>query len=178
MAQYGLNPIFKRVNRNSLTEDIVAAIGASTTFNAGDFLTFNLTTKTFGTLAGESDSVNFAGVAVQSISSGKQVSAYTTDTDSALGYASVKGPEFGDEVFAVLKAGDTITPGQEVYFNSGSQSIANNTKCGVTTTVGTKAIGIYFGPSLTGAPTNGTIIPIKLFCNFKRGGFAIGPVLG
>lgn len=173
MATYGTNPTFRRVNRNSLSEDVTAAIGASTTFNAGDFLTFNLTTKTFGTLAGESDSVNFAGVAVQSISSGKPVSAYTTDVDASAGYPAVKGPEFGDEVYATLKAGDSITPGTEVYYNTGATP-----KNGVTVTVGTKAIGIYFGPALTGAPTTGTVISIKLFCNFKRGGFAVGPVLG
>lgn len=174
MSTYGQNGTFRRVNRNSLIEDISAAVGASTTFNAGDFLTFNLTTKTFGTLAGESDSQNFAGLAVMSVVNGKPVSAYTTDVDSSAGYPSIKGPEFGDEVYALLKAGDAVTPGTTLYYNPGATPVKN----GVTVTVGTKAIGIYFGPSLTGAPSVGTVIPIKLFCNYKNAGLAIGPILG
>ncbi len=169
MASYGTNPTFRRVGRNSLIEDITAAVGASTTFNAGDFLTFNLTTKNFGALVGESDSVTFAGVAVQSIVNGKPVSAYTTDTDAALGQSSVKGPEFGDEVFATLKAGDAVVPGSPLYYNTGATP-----KNGVTVTAGTKIIGYYFGPALTGAPSTGTIIPIKLGCRFVDSGLLIG----
>lgn len=169
MASYGSNPIFRRVNRNSLAEDITAAIGASATFNAGDFLTFNGTSKTFGTLAGESDSVNFAGVAVQSILNGKPVSAYVSDVDASQGYPAVKGPEFGDEVFATLKAGDAVTPGIPLYYNPGATP-----KNGVTVTAGTKIIGYYFGPSLTGAPSTGTVIPIKLGCRYINSGLLIG----
>ena len=169
MATYGSNPIFRRVNRNTLAADISAAIGASTTFNAGDFLTFNSTTQTFGAMVGESDSVNFAGVAVASITSGKMVSAYTTDVDSSLSYASIPGPEFGDEVFATLKAGDAVVPGSALYYNTGATP-----KNGVTVTAGTKIIGYYFGPALTGAPTTGTVIPIKLGCRFVNSGLLIG----
>jgi hypothetical protein len=169
MATYGSNPIFRRVNRNTLFADIAAAVGASTTFNAGDFLTFNLTTQTFGTLVGESDSAQFAGVAVESITNGKMVSAYTSDVDSSLGYASVAGPEFGDEVFATLKAGDAVVPGSQLYYNTGATP-----KNGVTVTAGTKSIGMYFGPALTGAPTTGTVIPIKLGCRVVPSGLLIG----
>ncbi len=169
MATYGKDPIFRRVNRNTLFGDISAAIGASTTFNAGDFLTFNSTTQTFVTLAGESDSANFAGVAVASITSGKAVSAYTTDTDAAASFASIPGPEFGDEVFATLKAGDAVVPGSVLYYNTGATP-----KNGVTVTVGTKSIGLYYGPALTGAPTTGTVIPIKLGCRVVPSGLLIG----
>lgn len=169
MSTYGTNGVFRRVNRNSLAEDISAAVGASTTFNAGDFLTFNSTTKTFGTLGAESDSVNFAGLAVQSIVNGKPVTAYTTDVDASQGYPVVKGPEFGDEVFATLKAGDAVKPGQALYYNTGATP-----KNGVTITAGTKIIGYYFGPSLTGAPTSGTVIPIKLGARFVDSGLLIG----
>lgn len=174
MSTYGKNPTFRRVNRNSLIEDISAAVGASTTFNAGDFLTFNLTTETFGTLGAESDSVNFAGVAVQSVVNGKPVSAYTTDVDSSAGYPSIKGPEFGDEVYALLKAGDAVVPGSILYYNTGATPVKN----GVTVTAGTKAIGQYFGPALTGAPSIGTVIPIKLWLNFKQGSVTVGPLMG
>ena len=170
---YGKQPIWKRVNRNSLAENITAAVGASTSFNAGDFLTFNLTTGTFGTLAGESDSRCFAGVAVVSIVNGKPVSPYTTDTDAAASAPAIKGPEFGDEVYATLKAGDAVVPGSVLYYNSGATP-----KNGVTVSAGTKPIGQYFGPSLTGAPSTGTVIPIKLFCNFTNAGFTLGPVCG
>lgn len=166
-----LNPIYRRVARNTLAADIQACIGASTTFNAGDFLTFNGTTKTFGQLAGESDSVNFAGVAVASVKNGVIASAYATDTDSALGYPSVPGPEFGDEVYATLKAGDAVTPGQELYYDTGTTTPVKN---GVTVTVGTKSIGYYFGPALTGAPSTGTVIPIKLGCRYRSSGIWIG----
>ena len=169
MATYGKDPIFRRVNRNTLFSDISAAIGASTTFNAGDFLTFNSTTQTFGSLVSESDSANFAGVAVASITNGKAVSAYTTDVDSAVGYASIPGPEFGDEVFATLKAGDAVVPGSVLYYNTGATP-----KNGVTVTAGTKSIGLYFGPALTGAPTTGTVIPIKLGCRVVPSGLLIG----
>ena len=169
MASYGKDPIFRRVNRNTLSADISAAIGASTTFNAGDFLTFNGTTQTFGPFAGESDSVNLAGVAVASVVNGKMVSAYTTDVDSSVGYPSIPGPEFGDEVFATLKAGDSVTPGSALYYNTGATP-----KNGVTVTAGTKIIGYYFGPALTGAPSTGTVIPIKLGCRFVNSGLLIG----
>lgn len=173
-ATFGKNGTFRRVNRNSLAEDITAAVGASTTYNAGDFLTFNLTTKTFGQLAGESDTQSFAGLAVQSVSSGKVPTAYTTDVDGSAGYPQIKGPEFGDEVYATLKAGDSVTPGTVLGYNALSTSPKN----GVTTTITTKAIAIYFGPALTGAPTTGTVIPVKLLCNFKNAGIALGPVCG
>lgn len=169
MATYGQNPIFRRVGRNTLAADISAAIGASTTFNAGDFLTFNGTTQTFGSLVGESDSVNFAGVSVASVASGKMVSAYTTDVDASGGFQSIPGPEFGDEVFATLKAGDAVTPGTALYYNTGATP-----KNGVTITAGTKIIGYYFGPALTGAPTTGTVIPIKLGARFVNSGLLIG----
>lgn len=166
-----LNPIFRRVGRNTLAADIKDCIGASTTFNAGDFLTFNGTTKTFGAMAGETDSQNFAGVAVASVASGKVASAYVTDTDAARQVDSIPGPEFGDEVYATLKAGDAVTPGQELYFDAGTTSPVKN---GVTVTVGTKSIGYYFGPALTGAPTTGTVIPIKLGCRYRASGIWIG----
>ena len=169
MSTYGKDPIFRRVSRNTLFGDISAAIGASTTYNAGDFLTFNSTTQTFGTLGAESDSANFAGVAVESVVSGKMPSAYTTDVDSAVGYPSVAGPEFGDEVFATLKAGDAVVPGSVLYYNTGATP-----KNGVTVTAGTKSIGLYFGPALTGAPTTGTVIPIKLGCRVVPSGLLIG----
>lgn len=170
MSTYGQNGTFRRVNRNSLIEDISAAVGASTTFNAGDFLCFNLTTKTFKTLGAESDSVTFAGLAVQSVVNGKPVSAYTTDVDASQGYPSIKGPEFGDEVYALLKAGDAVTPGSPLYYNTGATPVKN----GVTVTAGTKIIGYYFGPALTGAPTTGTVIPIKLGARFVDSGLLIG----
>ncbi len=165
----GTDPIYRRVNRNTVAADIAAAVGASTTFNAGDFITFNGTTKTFGSLVGESDSVNFAGVAVCSVKNGVVASAYSTDSDAALGFASIPGPEFGDEVFATLKAGDAVVPGSALYYNTGATP-----KNGVTITAGTKIIGYYWGPALTGAPTSGTIIPIKLGCRLINSGLLIG----
>ena len=174
MAGYGKDPIFRRVNRNTLAADIVAAVGASTTFNAGDFLTFNLTTSNFGQFSNESDSANMVGVAVVSITTGKAVNAYSTDVDASQSKASIPGPEFGDEVFATLKAGDSVTPGTTLYYNA----ITGPPKNGVTVTVGTKAIALYFGPALTGAPTTGTVIPVKLLCNYKNAGFALGPIGG
>lgn len=174
MAGYGKDPIFRRVNRNTLAADISAAIGASTTFNAGDFLTFNLTTQTFGQFGAESDSQNMAGVSVISVTNGKAVNAYATDVDSSQSRSSCPGPEFGDEVFATLKAGDAVTPGTTLYYNA----ITGPPKNGVTVSVGTKAIAMYFGPALTGAPTTGTVIPVKLLCNYKNAGFALGPIGG
>lgn len=167
------NPIFRRVNRNTVAGDIQAAIGASTTFNAGDFLTFNGTTQTFGQLSAESDSANFAGVAVASVKSGLMAVAYVTDVDSSLTSPSIPGPEFGDEVYATLKAGDAVVPGSALYYYA-SLAAAAPVKNGVTVTPGTKIIAYYFGPALTGAPTNGTVIPVKLGCRMINSGLLIG----
>ena len=149
------NKIARRVARNTIIADVQSFIGASTSWNQGDLLILNTTTNTVARAAVQSDGANFLGMAPVTIVNGKLPEIYTTDVDSALGYGSIPGPEFGDEYFVTLKAGDAVVPGTALY-------LAPLTGYNVVSITGNKQVGIYIGPAMTAA-TGGSTIVAKLF---------------
>src|SRR4051812_3982271 len=109
------NKVARRVARNTIFADIKDMVGASSTWNQGDLLILDTTNNIVAKAAVQSDGANFLGISPVTVSAGKLPSAYLTDSDAALGIASLPGPEFGDEYFVVLKAGDAVVPGSKLY---------------------------------------------------------------
>ncbi len=155
------NKVARRVARNTIIADIALFVGASSTWNQGDLLIFDTTNKIVAKAAVQSDGANFLGISPVTISKGVLASGYSTDTDAALGYASLPGPEFGDEYFVQLKAGDAVTPGCALY-------LAPLTGANVVSTVGNKQVGVYIGPNYVAPTGNGTIVA-KLFGCYPDG---------
>lgn len=149
------NKVSRRVARNTIISDIRDFIGASSTWNQGDLLILDTTLNIVAKAAVQSDGQNFLGISPVTISGGKIPSAYTTDSDAALGIASIPGPEFGDEYFVTLKAGDAVVPGSKLY-------LAPLTGAATVSTTGNKQVGTYIGPAITAA-TGGTTIVAKLY---------------
>lgn len=155
------NKIARRVATNTIFADIKNLIGASSTWNQGDLLIYDTTLKIVAKAAVQSDGANFLGVSPVTIVSGKIPSAYVTDSDAALGIASIPGPEFGDEYFVNLKAGDSVVPGQALY-------LAPLTGANYVSVTGNKQVGVYIGPALT-AVSGGSEIVAKMFAAFPDG---------
>lgn len=155
------NKVARRVARNTIIADIIAFIGASSTWNQGDLLIFNTSLNIVAKAAVQSDGANFLGVSPISIVNGKMPSSYTSDTDASQNPASMPGPEFGDEYFVTLKAGDSVVPGSALY-------LAPLTGAQVVSVTGNKQVGVYIGPALVAA-AGGTTIVAKLFATFPDG---------
>lgn len=150
----GVNPIARRVARNTLYADIKALITSSVSFNAGDLLIMNTSSHIVALPASETDGANFIGVAVVTVVSGQVASAISTDVDASVAAGSIPGPEFGDEYKVILSAGLTAHPGDKLYLDptTGSRNVA---------VTGTKPVGIYVGATIT-AVTGGSEIVAKL----------------
>ncbi len=149
------NKVARRVARNTIIADIAAFVGASSTWNQGDLLILDTTNNIVAKAAVQSDGQNFLGISPVTIVNGKLPSIYSTDTDSALGIGSIPGPEFGDEYFVTLKAGDAVVPGSKLYL----APLSNAQTVSVT---GNKQVGTYIGPAMTAA-TGGSTIVAKLY---------------
>ncbi len=149
------NKVARRVARNTIIADIKDFIGASSSWNQGDLLILDTTLNVVAKAAVQSDGANFLGISPVSIVNGKLPSIYSTDVDAALGYGSIPGPEFGDEYFVTLKAGDAVVPGSKLY-------LAPLTGANVVSVTGNKQVGTYIGPALV-AVTGGTVIVAKLY---------------
>ncbi len=149
------NKIARRVARNTIIADIVNFIGASSTWNQGDLLILDTTNNIVAKAAVQSDGANFLGISPVTLVNGKFPSSYSTDVDASVGFCSVPGPEFGDEYYVTLKAGDAVVPGSKLY-------LAPLTGANVVSITGNKQVGTYIGPAMT-AVTGGSTIVAKLY---------------
>lgn len=160
------NTVARRVARNTVYADIQALVGASTSFNQGDLLIMNTSTHTVAKPAIESDGSTFLGVAPVTVVNGKLPAIYNSAVDASVGTPSIPGPEFGDEIFVMLKASDSLNPGDLVYLDpaSGAQFVKS---------VGSAAIGVYIGAAIT-AGASGTQIVIKCGCRYPSNTLRLG----
>ncbi len=150
----GVNNIVKYNAPKAVFEDAKNGLSSAVSWNQGDLLYFDDTNNLIKKPTAETDGATFLGVARCTIVSGKVASPYNTDVVASQPIAEVPGPLFGVTANLVIKTGDSIAFGDFVYLDPATGST------GVTVT-GTKKIGIYQGPAITGAAA-GTLIPVLL----------------
>jgi hypothetical protein len=140
----GVNNIVRTVTPGSIFEEASAVISSSVSFNQGDLLVFDDTNNVLKKPAAEAEGATFLGVARCSIASGKLVSPYNTDVVASQAASAIPGPQYGVICKLTLKTSSSLNPGDLVYLDpaTGTDGIA---------VTGTKAIGIYQGPALTGS---------------------------
>lgn len=147
----------------SIFPDATALIGATTTFNQGDFMVLDTSNHVIAAVSGTGElGTNFLGMATCSVSLGKLISPIQgTDTDAAAGSPAMSGPVHGVTVLATLKTGDALVAGGKVYLDAGTGTR------NVTSTSGSSvAIGIYQGPAISSAAA-GQQIEILIGAQYK-----------
>lgn len=157
----GKNTIVRSVAPKSLFESAKAVIGSTTTYDQGDLLIFDDATNRIRRPTTEAECSTFCGIAINSLVNGKEVSPYNTDVVGSQSISDQPGPLYGVVARLVLKTGDSINPGDDVFHDpvTGFR--------GVTSTPGTKSIGLYQGPAIAGAAA-GTEIPVLIGCRAKN----------
>lgn len=150
----GKNTITREVRPASIFESAVNVISSAVSFDQGDLLI--LSSNLLAKPAAESDGSTFLGVARVSITSGVVVSPYRNDVSASQAVADIPGPWYGVVAKCQLKASASLSPGGLVYLDpaTGTRGVAAS---------GTKAIGVYQGPSVTGGPsTNLTEVEVLI----------------
>lgn len=153
------NHIKRSVAPRSSFEDAKNVIGSSTTFNQGDHLVLDTVTHLIKRPAAETDSATYLGISRVSIVDGKVAQPYTTDVDASQAIVEVPGPQSGVVATFEAKAGDAFPPGVRVGLDPA------NLNRGVSSTITTRAVGIYQGPNIASA-TAGQLIEVLVSDNY------------
>jgi len=135
------NNIVVSENRKSLFPSALAVIDSTVSYNQGDLLVFDTTTKVIKVAAAEADGATFLGVATETVVSGKMKKPYSTDVDSSSAISDVAGPAYGVVAELIAKTGIALAPGDSIYLDpaTGAQGV---------TITGTKVVGIYQGKTV------------------------------
>ena len=154
------NTLARVISPKTLFPDIQNVVNSSTSFDEGDLLIFNTTTHRLELPAAEADGATFVGVSPIKVTNGKPPAVYATDVDASAAIPAQMGPVFGNAFRVILKAGDAIQPGNQVYLDpaSGTKNVS---------VTGTKAIGTYYGKALTAA-AGGTVIEVVIGARFPN----------
>lgn len=146
------NRIVRSTAPKEILSDIQVGRGLTTSisYNQGDLLIFDVATQTVKKPAAESEGSTFLGIATNTVASGVAVGPYSGLATTAQAQSLIAGPQYGVEASMILKNGDALVFGASVYLDpaSGPEFVQAS---------GTKAIGIYEGPSITG---NGSL-PVR-----------------
>lgn len=145
-------------NGQSVFPDASALISSSSNFNQGDLLFLDTSAHLLKTASAESDNATFVGIATQTVVSGKLKRPFTTAVDASFGADVVEGPAYNVVAKLPLMVGDSLNPGDLVYGNPvvSPADVAST---------GTKAIGVYQGPAISGAAA-GTKVEVLLGTRF------------
>lgn len=145
----GRNTKTREVNSSSVFMSAINVISSAVSFNQGDLLVF--TSNLLALPAAESDGATFLGAAVVSIASGKLVNPYTgiPDADTSMAASDISGPVYGSVFKCTLKTGSSLLSGGAVYLDPATTA-TDGIKNGVQPT-GTKQIGVYVGPAVSGS---------------------------
>lgn len=153
-----INNIVRSVSPKTIFPDATKVISSAVSYNQGDLLIFNTSTKLIAAAAAESDGSTFLGVATETVVSGKLASPYVTPVDASAAVTSVPGPQYGVVALLTLKTGDALLPGGLVYLNpaGGTQHVQAS---------GTKSVGVYQGSTIASASA-GQQIEVLLGCRY------------
>lgn len=146
----GVNSLARKIATKTRFVDIKDKLNSTVSFNQGDLLVWDDTNKLVKKAAAETDGEFALGIAPVTIVSGKYPQAYNTDVNASVAQAATPGPEYGDVHRVMLKGGDAVVAGQELFlYPAGGGRFVQ--------AAGTKSVGIYQGKALTAA-TGGTEI--------------------
>lgn len=156
----GVNSLARNVATKTIFVDVSDKVDSTVSFNQGDLLIFDTTSKLLALPAAEADAATFLGVAPVTIVSGKYPSIYNTAVDASTGTPALPGPQYGSVYRVILTAGEAVVSGQEIYLDpvAGPRNVQS---------AGTKAIGIYEGKALT-AGTGGTEIEVLIGARYSN----------
>jgi hypothetical protein len=149
----GKNTIVRSVRPSSVFESAKNVISSAVSLNQGDLVC--LKSNLLARPTSEGDGQYFLGIQRETIVSGVIPSPYNSDVTASQAVADIPGPQFGVIALLHLKPSDTLNPGDPVYLyptltsNRGVQA------------AGTKIIGTYQGPAVTGGSSDAlTEIPV------------------
>lgn len=138
------NRIVRQGNMMPVFADAKPLVDATISWNQGDLLYLDTVNHLLKVVAADADAAKFAGIAQQTIINGKPRPVYQgTAVDASQAVESIVGPAHGCDAKMKLFPGNVFNPGDLVYPVGGDpQMVSSN---------GTNAIGVYVGPSVTGA---------------------------
>lgn len=147
MATSPINNIVRSIAPKSLIEDAKPVLSSAVSYNQGDLIAFDTSSKLLKAIDATADAEFFLGVATQTVISGKTKSPYTgTAVDASQAIESVKGPVFGVICSLILKTGDAFAHLAPVYL------VAANAQTVTSTDPGDGfSIGLYQGATVSSA---------------------------
>lgn len=161
MASIPNNNIVRSIAPKTIFSDLAIGNGlnSSSAFNQGDLLIFDTSTLLARIAASEGEAATFLGVSPVSVASGVPVGPYQGLATSSQVKQIVPGPVYGVIASLNLKVGDALAKGASVYADpsSGQQFVQAS---------GTKPIGVYEGPSITGV--SGTTVECLLGARYPN----------
>lgn len=163
------NNIVRLVAPKSLFESAygVLAKESECTWNQGDYLAFNTSTKLIN-VAGTADIDNLLGIARQSMSSGIVPNPYQgTAVDASTAVSDVAGPVYGVTASMVLQTGDAFDLGDKVYLTADPQTVTS------TDPGSGKACGIFNGPVAVASASAGQKGDILIGARYLQAGLSV-----
>ena len=126
-------------------------ISSAISFNQGDLCYLDTTNHLIKPLDSDAHAAYALGVAVNTIVSGKLVSAYQgTAVDAAQAIEDVSGPVYDVIANFKLKSGDSFVAGQAVYYGGDAQTVSST---------GTNVVGIFQDAAITaGSGSTGNVL--------------------
>lgn len=152
----GVNRIVRSVDQNSLFEDCKALLSSAVTFNQGDLLYLNTSTHLLSRLSSEGNAATFCGISRVSVTNGVENGPYTgLASSSQVAIGATPGPVFGVEVSLILKSGDGVFPGSDIYADPANGNFHVQAS-------GTKPIGCAAGSQVAITGDGATYITVRL----------------
>jgi hypothetical protein len=143
------NTVVKEIAIKQVFPDVKNLTDSTVSYFQGDIMIFDTTTKLVRAATAESECVTLLGIADANIYLGKPFSPYyNTPVDAAQAVPAINGPIYGMTAKLILKSGDSLTAGAAVFaYQNNSDTVYGKQYCQA---AGTKAIGVYQGPAITG----------------------------
>lgn len=148
----------------SLFDSALPVLSSAVTYNQGDLLAFNTSSKVLK-VAATGDGANFLGVAINTVVNGLPKQAYTgTAVDASVGMSDMGGPLYAVVAQLYLTSGDAFVLGAPVYLTADAQTIT------VTQPGSDPSVGVFVGPSAITPAASGTKGDVKLGLRYGVGG--------
>ncbi len=146
---FGKNTVVKEIATKQIFPDVKVLTNSSISYNQGDHLIFDTANNVVRSATAEGEGATYLGIATMDVVSGQPRTPYTgiADADVNASIPSIDGPIYGITAKCVLKTGDSLLPGEQVYIypTAGGTGVASSAGIGP----GTKPIGVYQGAQVT-----------------------------
>ncbi|MBX4188338.1 MAG: hypothetical protein KW793_04375 [Candidatus Doudnabacteria bacterium] len=148
----------------SLFTSALPVLSSAVTYNQGDLIAFNTSTKVLK-VAATGDGANILGVAVNTVVSGLPKSPYQgTAVDASQGASDMEGPVYGVVASLYLTSGDAFVLGAPVYLTADPQTVT------VTQPGSDPSIGVFVGQAAITPAASGTKGDIQIGLRYGVGG--------